>query len=140
MPRSAPFTGGCLCGKVRYEIDSAPMFAVHCFCRDCQKATGAGHATVAGFPEVALQLTGEVTAYSSPGSSGLPVTRHFCPTCGGRIFSRGQRSEGVIFLQAGSLDEPDRIVPAAAVYHRDAISWDHLDAAVTAYEAMPPAP
>jgi hypothetical protein len=29
-------TGGCRCGAVRYMIEAEPLFARHCWCRDCQ--------------------------------------------------------------------------------------------------------
>jgi len=38
-------TGGCRCGAVRYSIASKPLFARHCWCRDCQHI-GAGSGTV----------------------------------------------------------------------------------------------
>ena len=33
-------TGGCLCGKVRFELSDDPEAAYGCHCRFCQKATG----------------------------------------------------------------------------------------------------
>ena len=38
-------TGGCRCGAVRYTIEAEPLFARHCWCRDCQYI-GAGSGTV----------------------------------------------------------------------------------------------
>jgi hypothetical protein len=38
-------TGGCRCGAVRYTIEAEPLFARHCWCRDCQYI-GAGPGTV----------------------------------------------------------------------------------------------
>lgn len=37
-------TGGCLCGKVRYELSAGvePLYSVICHCLNCKKATG-GH-------------------------------------------------------------------------------------------------
>jgi hypothetical protein len=35
-----PFSGGCACGAIRYECSAAPIFALNCHCRDCQRATG----------------------------------------------------------------------------------------------------
>ncbi|MGE5302839.1 MAG: hypothetical protein ACM3TN_05890 [Alphaproteobacteria bacterium] len=32
------FTGGCLCGAVRYECSADALFMGNCHCRDCQKA------------------------------------------------------------------------------------------------------
>src|SRR6202035_3322444 len=34
-------TGRCLCGAVRYKLESAPFDAGYCHCRICQLASGA---------------------------------------------------------------------------------------------------
>jgi hypothetical protein len=34
-----PQTGGCQCGKVRYEIMAEPQMVYTCHCRDCQRLT-----------------------------------------------------------------------------------------------------
>ncbi len=36
-----PQTGGCQCGKIRYEITEAPTLIYTCHCRDCQRLTSA---------------------------------------------------------------------------------------------------
>src|ERR1700675_1321391 len=52
------YTGGCSCGKVRYEIAAAPIRGFQCQCRDCQRDTGSGHASVLVFPRAALGVMG----------------------------------------------------------------------------------
>jgi hypothetical protein len=32
-----PQTGGCQCGKIRYEITEAPQLVYTCHCTDCQR-------------------------------------------------------------------------------------------------------
>jgi len=48
------FTGGCLCGRVRYECSADPLFMGHCHCRDCQKASGGAYEPDIGLPAAAL--------------------------------------------------------------------------------------
>jgi len=57
------FTGGCLCGAVRYRCDGEPMMAGHCHCEDCRRTSGTGHASLMAVPEASLALTGEVRVY-----------------------------------------------------------------------------
>ena len=40
---SKPYTGGCACGAIRYEISAEPIAMNDCQCRDCQRTSGAGH-------------------------------------------------------------------------------------------------
>ena len=36
-------TGGCLCGKIKYEFNRKDVISAgHCHCKDCQKINGAG--------------------------------------------------------------------------------------------------
>ena len=63
-------TGGCRCGVVRYSITSKPLFARHCWCRDCQYI-GAGSGTVnVFFPSEAVKVEGDLADYQSRADSG----------------------------------------------------------------------
>ena len=57
------YTGGCVCGAVRYRIEAEPVRSFQCQCRDCQRDTGSGHASVIVFPRAAMQVTGEATEH-----------------------------------------------------------------------------
>ncbi len=61
---SATYSGSCACGAVRYQATADPLMAVLCQCRDCQRASGAGHAAGITFPKAAVELTGEVTFHA----------------------------------------------------------------------------
>src|SRR5690606_24542852 len=41
MAEAEPVTGGCLCGKIRYDAQAYIRDAYYCHCRTCQKTTGA---------------------------------------------------------------------------------------------------
>ena len=131
-------TGSCLCGKVRYEVTGDPMFAAHCCCTDCQKASGADHITLAFYQETQVAITGELAEYSVTADSGNTNTRIFCPKCGSRLFGRNSAREGVIGVQVGTLDNPKNIKPAAVVYTRNRRDWDVLDENLAAFEGAPP--
>lgn len=81
-------TGGCLCGLVRYETNAEPAFAGHCYCRDCQRASGTGHVPFMVLPREAVKVDGETRTYRALGDSRLPTTRHFCPICGSLVSLR----------------------------------------------------
>lgn len=47
------YTGGCLCGAVRYQISGTPVVVARCHCEECQKVSGAGHTVGVMFAEEA---------------------------------------------------------------------------------------
>jgi hypothetical protein len=134
----AKYTGGCQCGAIRFEALSDPLFAGHCSCRDCQKASGAGHSTIVAFPESALKVTGATTRYTSAGGSGQPVTREFCAVCGSRLFS--SRQSGAVMVSASALDDPSLVTPQVAIFQRSAQPWDHVNPALPKFDTTPPGP
>jgi hypothetical protein len=131
--------GGCLCGEIRYVASGPAMFVSQCCCRDCQKATGTGHTTIVGLRRAQLALTGTPKTYTNTGETGGQVTRHFCGTCGGRLYTTGDLpGDEVLILQAGSLDDPSIVSPESVIYTKDAVAWDVFDPDLPKFEAMQP--
>jgi hypothetical protein len=130
-------SGGCLCGAVRYEIDGEPVFAGHCHCTDCQKATGTGHVSVMAFPETAVKITGVTTGYAVTADSGQPYTRNFCPKCGSLIFGQIGAMPGVMTITAGTLDDTSLYEPQMVIYTKSRPSWDRIDSGLPEFETMP---
>lgn len=54
----AAMRGGRLCGQVRYEIDTAPVFSGICHRRNRQKYTGSAFEPVMAFPSGAVSVQG----------------------------------------------------------------------------------
>jgi len=135
---SEGFTGGCLCGAVRYESAVQPVAAAHCQCEDCRKSSGSGHCSHLVVPENAFTVTGEVRFFDKPADSGNLVSRGFCPTCGSAVYSTNGGMPGVIFPRASSLDDPEVFQPQMVVYTKRGPSWDLIDPALTSFEGMPP--
>ena len=130
--------GGCLCGAVRYTLRSPALFVSQCCCKDCQKATGTGHTTIVGVRRDQLQIKqGTPKTYTSKGASGGDVVRHFCGDCGGRLYTSGTLPGEVLMVQAGSLDDPNRISPESVIYVKDALAWDRFDEALPRFQGLP---
>ena len=47
---SKPYTGGCACGAIRYEISAEPIAMNDCQCRDCQSTSGTGRRILSDLP------------------------------------------------------------------------------------------
>lgn len=134
-----PLTGGCLCGAVRYTILAEPVISGHCACDNCRKGTGAEHATIFAVPAEAARVTGPTSNYSHAADSGAKITRHFCPTCGSHAFTQNDRMAHLRMFPVGSLDDISRTTPGVFVYHAKKAPWDRAGAAISTFDAMPPA-
>lgn len=134
----APFSGGCLCGAIRYESRAAPLFSINCHCRDCQRTTGTAYAPVLAVPRDALSITqGEPTYYTSQSDSGETVSRGFCPECGSGIFSKLSANPDIVGLKAASLDDPSWFRPAVDIYTDSAQPWDVMNPDLPKVPKMP---
>ena len=135
---ATPFTGGCMCGAVRYECSAEPVMTANCHCRDCQRATGGAYASVLLVPRKAVTITGEVKYYDVKGDSGNILSRGFCPTCGSRLFGRPAVMSEVMGILAGSLDDPSGHKPAIDIYTASAQPWDYLNPELPKFPKAPP--
>jgi len=130
-------TGGCLCRAVRYRITAEPITARVCWCRLCQYI-GAGSATVnVCFPSDAITIEGELRDYRSVADSGNVMHRRFCPSCGTHLFSEAESRPHLIFVRAGTLDDPEIARPAMTIWTSAAPSWACIDPQLPALEGQP---
>jgi hypothetical protein len=105
------FTGGCLCGQVRFVAKGRPYRVGLCHCLDCRKHHGALFHAAAVFAVDAVTIVGEASGYAG---------RFFCPRCGSPVFAR---SGDEIEVNLGSLDAPDRLRPTYELWTVRRESW-----------------
>ena len=92
-----PFAKGhCLCGAVSYIINAKPVRMAQCHCKDCQRTSGTGHMSLAFFKKEDVIIRGATASYASTADSGNINTRHFCPTCGSRVYGENSGQPGII--------------------------------------------
>ena len=115
--------GGCLCGAVRYVATGAPLVQCLCHCRNCQKQAGTAWSMVIGFARDAVTISGSVTTYVDHGDSGNLVRRQFCGTCGSPVFTRADGHPELLFIKAGTLDDPSTFRPDAQYYAKSRQGW-----------------
>lgn len=138
-----PFTGGCICGAIRYACTAAPVMMFKCHCRDCQKVTGGGFVPAMLVPASAFRLTqGTLRYHFTPSLAGGHHKRGFCLDCGSRITGgENDKHPGeFIGITAGSLDDPSWFRPQMDFFVEDVQPWDLMDAALPKYQQYPPAP
>lgn len=120
-------TGGCLCGAVRYEVRGEPYIAGLCHCTTCRKLTGSSFSATANWRADQFSMTGDLRMYER---------RHFCPTCGSRLFFL---FAGGVEVFLGTLDEaPYNIEPMLEVWTVRRERWlPHVSGAIL-HDQNPP--
>ena len=136
----APVTGHCLCGAVTVEISGAPLRMAQCHCKDCQRASGGGHMSLAFFKSDDVTISGETGSHPVTADSGNINTRHFCPKCGSRVFGENSARAGIVGIPVGILDDTSWFAPDAIVYARDRAPWDRTSTDIPNFDQMPPPP
>jgi hypothetical protein len=137
-PITLPITGGCLCRAVRYSASAHPIVTRQCWCRTCQYL-GAGSSTVnVAFETKHVAITGELRRYASKADSGNVLQRGFCSACGTPVTSQAEVRPHLIFLRAGTLDNPAIVAPAVNIWTKAAPQWVHLDPDLPMVAGQPP--
>jgi hypothetical protein len=117
-------SGGCLCGNYSYEFDREQVVSAHhCHCKDCQKMTGSGKATIVLVPTDGLKVSGELSTYTVTGTDGSHVTRGFCKTCGSQLISYVEEMPELQFVKAGSLDDSSWLTIDSSFWSSSAQPW-----------------
>ena len=131
------YTGGCLCGALRYEAEGEPENSGHCYCADCRKASGSGFIPFMGFRSSAVRFTGQSRTFASKAARGGDAVRNYCSVCGSLVFGGrvGQDSSHTIY--AGSLDDPSHVHPRIAIFTRGRPDWVIIPPNLTQFEGLP---
>ncbi len=129
--------GGCLCGKVKYQIIAEPVGAGNCHCRTCQKAAGAAYLPALFVPYKALIITGEYKEYASISDNGNTIHRGFCPECGTTLFGRNSSNDKVRPVNAATLDDPSIYHPHMDFWVADAQQWDYMNPEIPKFAKNP---
>lgn len=130
-------TGGCLCGSVRFEAEGEPVSFVLCYCRDCQRTSGAGHLPILGFARTAVRVRGVTKAFETAGASGATTRRNFCVECGTMVLGEPGSHPEYVGLSAGTLDGSATLNPQMAVFARSQQKWDRPPVAIPSYDTLP---
>ena len=117
------FTGGCLCGAVRYVAEGRPLNVRACHCDKCRRATGGAFYARALFRQAQVAIEGRTASY--PSSQRLD--RVFCPRCGTTLFSRARDERQVIGVSLATLDDPGSAAPTEHIFVAEMLPWLKLD-------------
>jgi ADP-ribosyl-[dinitrogen reductase] hydrolase len=127
-------TGGCLCGKITYEVEQLDMPIGHCHCATCRKTHGSAYTTAAGVLRTHFRITsGEEMIRGFESSQGK--FRRFCSNCGTHLFAERPVQPHIILRVATLNDDPGQL-PEFHIWTSHDVSW--LDPDCPAYPEWQP--
>ena len=102
-------TGGCACGRIRFEaaIDSDEAYLCHC--RMCQRASGNVSLAMKNVPQADVRWSHEPDWYRSSAIAQRP----FCAKCGTSLGFRYDSDTDKMDLTVAAFDNPARFKPTS---------------------------
>lgn len=131
-------SGKCLCGAVKITAAAPPIAARTCWCRRCQ-FIAAGSSTVnVCFYKKDVTITGPLTDFPLTADSGNALHWRFCPTCGTQVSSEAEVRPHLIFIRAGTLDDPTLGAPQATIWTKSAPAWACINETLPKFAGQAP--
>jgi hypothetical protein len=116
-----PYSGGCLCGAVRYRLEQRPQTINACHCDACKKMSGGTNLLMVSAPRAAFRhLSGDVTRFRRTADSGRQSDVVRCTACGTRLWHE-PAAFPIVLLAAGTLDDSSWAVPASHIWVEKAV-------------------
>jgi hypothetical protein len=131
------YTGGCLCGALRYEARGEPRAQGYCCCGDCRKASGSGFVPFLNFPPDSVLFSGKMMHSLARSLRGPDAVRNRCATCGSLVFGGPVGRAEFHTIYAGSLDDPSLFQPTIAIFTRDKPDWVLLPTGLEVFATLP---
>ena len=114
--------GGCLCGTVRFRLNSAPFDAGWCHCRTCQLNSGAPAMAFASVKHDHWVAIAGAEAVKTVRTSSFGQ-RSFCEACGTPLYVRVDHQPDTLDFSIVTLDDPDAIAPAFHIFWGSKVGW-----------------
>ena len=116
------WTGGCLCGDIRFRAGEDPVWVGHCHCTLCRRQTATAFTTGVDFAAEAFEWTKGKPVYFR---DSMGVDRSFCAHCGSSMTWEPPGRDVTVFV--GSLDRADDIQPTCHIFTSTMLPWVKLD-------------
>ena len=111
-------TGGCNCGKVRFQVEGDPIRVGVCHCQICRKDTGSSFNFFAVWSSKNVAIVGDTESWIHSTDH-----RHFCATCGSSLYSIVNGTNEVE-IRAGAFDDaPSGLLPTYELWLNRRERW-----------------
>ena len=131
LNQSKIMDGGCLCGAIRYQVNSEPHRTSNCHCLHCRRSSGAPFITWIEFhPSKFKFVSGVPTQYESRPK----VIRQFCGLCGSQLTYQHADEPGEIHVTACSLDNVEVIKLEDHIWCDRMVPWLKINDGLRQYK------
>jgi len=131
------YNGGCLCGKIKFEITGKIEDIICCHCSLCRKAQGSAFATNGNLDAdkfVIISGADQLTGYeATPGQ-----TKYFCRHCGSPIMSKSTAYPDKVRVRLGTIESDISERPVAHVFVASKANWEELPGDLRQYDEYIP--
>ena len=129
------WTGGCLCGEVRYRLASNPFDTGWCHCRICQLSSGS--------PAMAFASVATPDWLIEQGEPRRVETsnfghRLFCGDCGTPLAMRVDHQPDTVDFSIASLDQPGLVAPGFHIFWASRVPWAAVDDGLPRHDRFRP--
>jgi hypothetical protein len=111
-------TGGCNCGKVRFQVEGSPIRAGVCHCLICRRNTGSAFNFFAVWSAKNVVISGDTQSWMHSTDH-----RHFCATCGSGLYSIVDGADEVEIRVGAFDDAPSDLVPSYELWLHRRETW-----------------
>lgn len=119
------YTGGCLCGVVRFEIRGPIRNIVYCHCSQCRKVQGSAYATngIVAAADFCLTQGDDALGYyeEAPGQR-----KYFCRHCASPIVSKNAAFPDQVRVRLGTIESDISERPSAHIFVSSKANWDEI--------------
>lgn len=128
--------GGCLCGRVSFEVDGDFEHFFLCHCEHCRKDTGSAHAANLFSSAASIRwLSGEESIKTYDHNSSGHI-KSFCSECGSAL-PNIQMDGRLLVVPAGSLDTDVPNKPQGHIFCANRANWDENLEDVIKFSKLP---
>ena len=115
----AELSGRCACGAVTWRTSAKPIWAGHCHCDSCRRASSAPVTSFFGVPRGSVDWAGDVAI----NASSEKVRRGYCPSCGSQMYYQSEVWPEETHLYAATMDDPSLFRPEAHYHYGERLPW-----------------
>ena len=136
------YSGGCLCGAVRYRTNDRPIRVIACHCTTCKQRTGAAYGIGVYHDEADVEFThGAMRTYEfRSDESGRWLRNEFCEQCGTTVTWTLELRPGLRAIAGGTYDDPSWFDIQAHIWTQSArTDMCYPDHVAVFEKALPPA-